>query len=53
VRRADDRARRLAAPEGGIALNYADLLLVLGMMNWSVYSVLVPRRPLHCRRGRF
>jgi drug/metabolite transporter (DMT)-like permease len=32
---------------GGYAINPGDLIMAAGLVNWSLYSVLVPRRPTH------
>ena len=32
---------------GGYTFNPGDLIMACGLINWSLYSVLVPRRPLH------
>jgi len=38
---------------GGFAINPGDLLLAAGLVNWSLYSVLVPRRPVHLSSWAF
>lgn len=35
------------AADGSLAFNIGDLIMASGMVTWSLYSVLVPRRPLH------
>ncbi len=35
------------AADGSLAFNVGDLIMASGMVTWSLYSVLVPRRPLH------
>ncbi len=38
---------------GGYAVNPGDLIMASALVNWSLYSVLVPRRPLHLSSWTF